>query len=120
MVIEALDEHPAHINGVQKAKTALLLIDIINDLNFDGAAALLIGARGVVGQLQMSLNKIWGVEPKSGLGVWGFVGQRFISYAMVLAVGFLLLVSLVVSALVSGLSQFVGTLIGGPQLLRIY
>src|SRR5215510_14573192 len=48
-----------------------------------GTAALLIGAGGVVGQLQMSLNKIWGVAPKSGLGVWGFIRQRFISYAMV-------------------------------------
>jgi membrane protein len=34
------------------------------------AVTLLIGAGGVVGQLQTSLNKIWGVEPKSGQGIW--------------------------------------------------
>ena len=78
-----------------------------------GAVTLLIGAGGVVGQLQTSLNKIWGVEPKPGQGIWGFIRQRFISYAMVLAVGFLLLVSLVVTALLTVLSQFMGSMIGG-------
>ncbi len=82
-----------------------------------GMVALLVGAGGVLGQLQASLNKIWGVEQKSGLGVWGFIRQRFISYAMVLAVGFLLLVSLITSALVTGLSQFVGTLFGDATII---
>jgi membrane protein len=57
-----------------------------------GIAALLIGAGGVVGQLQTSLNTIWGVVPKPGQSIWTFVRQRFISFAMVLAIGFLLLV----------------------------
>ena len=74
---------------------------------------LLIGAGGVVGQLQTSLNKIWGVEPKSGQGVWVFIRQRFISFAMVLAMGFILLVSLVVTAVLTAFSQFIGGLIGG-------
>ena len=65
-----------------------------------GVIALIFGAGGVVGQLQTSLNTIWGVTPKSGQGVWGFVRQRFISFSMVLAIGFLLIVSLVVSAVV--------------------
>ena len=82
-----------------------------------GAVTLLIGAGGVVGQLQTSLNKIWGVEPKSGQGIWGFIRQRFISYAMVLAVGFLLLISLVVTALLTVLSQFMGSMIGGAAFL---
>jgi membrane protein len=77
------------------------------------AVTLLIGAGGVVGQLQTSLNKIWGVEPKSGQGIWVFIRQRFISFAMVLAVGFILLVSLVVTAVLTAFSQFIGGLIGG-------
>ena len=76
---------------------------------------LLIGAGGVVGQLQTSLNKIWGVEPKSGQGIWVFIRQRFISFAMVLAVGFILLVSLVVTAVLTAFSQFIGGLIGGAD-----
>ena len=78
---------------------------------------LLIGAGGVVGQLQTSLNRIWGVEPKSGLGMWVFIRQRLISFAMVLAVGFLLLVSLVVTALLTAFSQFIGSYIGGAALV---
>jgi membrane protein len=78
-----------------------------------GAVALLFGAGGVVGQLTTALNKIWGVVPKSGQGVWVFIRQRFISFVMVLAVGFLLLVSLVVTALVTAFAQFMGTLSGG-------
>ena len=82
-----------------------------------GVLALILGAGGVVGQLQTSLNTIWGVTAKSGQGVWGFVRQRFISFSMVLAIGFLLIVSLVVSAIVSSFSQFIGTYFGGAEVL---
>jgi membrane protein len=82
-----------------------------------GAVTLLIGAGGVVGQLQYSLNQIWEVEPKSGQGIWVFIRQRFISFAMVLAVGFLLLVSLVITALLTGFSQFLGSLMGGAEFI---
>jgi len=82
-----------------------------------GVVALIFGAGGVVGQLQTSLNTIWGVTPKAGQGVWGFVRQRFISYAMILGIGFLLLVSLAVSALLTGLTQLMGTLFGGTAFL---
>lgn len=53
-----------------------------------GIVTLILGAGVVVGQLQTSLNTIWGVEPKAGQGVWGFLRQRFISLAMVLRIGF--------------------------------
>jgi membrane protein len=68
-----------------------------------GFVVLLFGAGGVVGQLQNSLNTIWGVAPKPGQGL-----ERFISFAMILGIGFLLLVSLVVSAAVTGLAQLIG------------
>jgi len=75
-----------------------------------GGIFLLFGAGGVVGQLQNTLNTIWGVEAQSDNGVHDFIRQRFISFAMVLGVGFLLLVSLAVSAFISGLTRFVGGL----------
>jgi membrane protein len=78
-----------------------------------GIIALMFGAGGVVGQLQTSLNTVWGVAPKPGQGIWSFVRQRFISYAMVLGIGFLLLVSLVISALLASLTQVMGILLGG-------
>jgi membrane protein len=78
-----------------------------------GVALLLFGAGGVVGQLQTSLNLIWGVEPKGGRGIIGFLKDRFVSYAMVLGVGFLLLVSLVISAALNAFDQFIESWIPG-------
>ena len=82
-----------------------------------GIVVLMLGAGGVVGQLQTSLNTIWGVAPQAGQGVWTFVRQRFISFAMVLAIGFLLLVSLVISALLTGFTHLMGNLLGGTALV---
>jgi len=82
-----------------------------------GVVALMLGAGGVVGQLQTSLNTIWGVALKPGQGVWGFIRQRFISFTMVLGIGFLLLVSLVATAAISGLTQFIGTFYGGAKMV---
>ena len=82
-----------------------------------GVVALIFGAGGVVGQLQTSLNMLWGVTPKPGQGVWGFIRQRFLSFAMVLGIGFLLLVSLVVSAFVTGLTTWMGGLLGGAEFI---
>jgi membrane protein len=78
-----------------------------------GLVTLLIGAGGVVGQLQDSLNTIWGVEPKPGRGLWGLVRDRFVSFGMVLGIGFLLLVSLVVSAGLAAAIQFMGGVLPG-------
>ena len=78
-----------------------------------GIVALVFGAGGVVGQLQSSLNRIWGVTAKPGRGIWDFVRERFVSLAMVLGVGFLLLVSLVITTILSHLSLYIGSLIEG-------
>ncbi|HEX2229611.1 MAG TPA: YihY/virulence factor BrkB family protein [Candidatus Binatia bacterium] len=77
-----------------------------------GLVALFFGAGGVFGQLQSSLDTIWGVVPKSGLGIWGFARQRLISFAMILVIGFLLLVSLAVSAVLSGIINYMGAVLG--------
>jgi membrane protein len=77
-----------------------------------GFVALLFGAGGVVGQLQTSLNRIWEVTPKPDQGIWGFIRQRFFSFAMVLSIGFLLLVSLVVTAVLSSFTGMLSSLLG--------
>jgi membrane protein len=71
-----------------------------------GVATLLFGATGVFGQLQDALNTIWEVEPKPGRGIMGIIKDRFISFSMILGVGFLLLVSLVLSAGLAALNEF--------------
>jgi membrane protein len=71
-----------------------------------GVATLLFGASGVFGELQNALNTIWEVAPKPNQGFMATVKQRFFSFAMVLGVGFLLLVSLVISTALGAIGQF--------------
>jgi len=63
-----------------------------------GVLGVLFGAAGVFGELQDSLNIIWKVQKKPGRGLRGTVKDRFLSFGMVAGIGFLLLVSLVLSA----------------------
>lgn len=57
-----------------------------------------LGASGVFGQLQSALNQIFGAAPRPGAGVVGMIRQRLAHFGMIVAIGFLLLVSLVLSA----------------------
>lgn len=68
-----------------------------------GVVALIFGATGVFVQLQNALNIIWDVVPKPGRGIRGFLATRLLSFGVVLVIGFLLLVSLLLSALLSAL-----------------
>ncbi|MFY0578376.1 YihY/virulence factor BrkB family protein [Cystobacter fuscus] len=78
-----------------------------------GLVALIFGATGVFVQLQDSLNHIWNVKPKPRNGVIAFLRSRFLSFAMVLVIGFLLLVSLVVSAVLAALGAWFSNLLPG-------
>lgn len=71
-----------------------------------GVVMLLIGATGVVGELQSALNTIWKVERKKGGGIKRILRTRIVSFAMILGVGFLLMVSLVISAAISTVGAF--------------
>jgi membrane protein len=82
-----------------------------------GIATLVFGATGVFGELQDSLNSIWGVKPKPGRGFIRMLKNRFISFTMVLGVGFLLLVSLVVSAAIAALGNWMSGLLPLPELV---
>ena len=82
-----------------------------------GLVTILFGATGVFVQLQSALNRIWDVEPKPGDGVWGFVRTRLLSFGMVLGIGFLLLVSLVVTAAVAAVGTWATGLLPGAEVL---
>ena len=70
-----------------------------------GVAVLLVAASGVFAQLQDALNTIWDVQPKPGGGVWRLIQKRLLSLAAVLGAGFLLLVSLAVSAATAAMAD---------------
>lgn len=74
---------------------------------------LLVGASGVFAQLQEALNTVWNVRAKPDGGIGEFLRKRLLSFGMVLAIGFLLLVSLIVSAILSGISKLEITLLPG-------
>src|SRR5438046_9923054 len=78
-----------------------------------GILLALFGASGVFGQLQDALNTIWGVKAKPGGGIWGFLRSRFLSFAMVGGVCFLLLVSLTLESLLKGFSHYVQSVLPG-------
>ncbi|MBK8983016.1 MAG: YihY/virulence factor BrkB family protein [Ignavibacteria bacterium] len=71
-----------------------------------GIIFLVLGSVGVFIELQESLNIIWGVELKPGRGIWGFIKNRLISFSMVVATGFLMMVSLLINSLIYLLYNF--------------
>lgn len=81
---------------------------------------LIIGASGLFVQLQDALNTVWNVVPKPAKGqknvIWNLIRQRVLSFGMVLAIGFLLLVSLMVSAMLSGINAMFGDALAGWDL----
>lgn len=84
-----------------------------------GVATLLFGAMGVFAHLQDALNAIWRAAPPVEKGLWRIVRRRLFSLATVLMTGFLLLVSLVLSAMLSWFgAQWVGRLPAPPWVLQ--
>lgn len=84
-----------------------------------GIATLMFGASGVFGQLKDALDTIWNVEPKKSSGVVSFIKDRFLSMAMVFGVGFLLLVSLLLDAVIAAMGDYLGRIVGGESILHI-
>lgn len=82
-----------------------------------GVVTLFIGASGVFGELQSSLNSIWEVKRKPGRGIWGEIKDRFLSFTMVLGVAFLLLVSLVLNSVLSAIGAKFSEVLPGGELL---
>ncbi|HEX8230373.1 MAG TPA: YihY/virulence factor BrkB family protein [Chloroflexia bacterium] len=82
-----------------------------------GTGTLLLGAMGIFNQLKDALNTIWEVEPAPGGGIMAALTKNFLSFGMLLGVGFLLLVSLVINALLSTLGPFLSESLPGGALL---
>ena len=78
---------------------------------------LLVGATGVFGQLQESLNVVWNVQANPSNAAKGFIRKRLLSFAMLLTIGFLLMVSLVLSTVLAALSTYLNNLLPGADVL---
>lgn len=93
----AIREMLSHARQTQEGTAATVL----------GVMTLFAGAAGVFGQLQDAMNTIWEVPPKTAGSIWSMLRSRFLSFTMVLGVGFLLLVSLLLSAMIAAAGSYV-------------
>ncbi|WP_280155481.1 YhjD/YihY/BrkB family envelope integrity protein [Piscinibacter sp. XHJ-5] len=83
-----------------------------------GLLLLLVGATTVFAELQDDLDRVWKAPARAKpSGLWGWVRSRILSFGMILAIGFLLLVSLVVTAAISALGDWWGPMFGGWETL---
>lgn len=99
------------IDNANDKKNTGIIATVIN------IAVLLFGASGVFAQLQDALNTVWEVAPKPEQGLLNVIRQRFLSFAMVLVIAFLLLVSLVLSAAFAALGNLMSGLLPGLDAL---
>lgn len=95
------------------SNTALQLQEMIKNASLSGKSnmaviigvvTLIIGATTVFAQIQDSINSIWGLKPKPKSDLLQFLRNRVLSFSIIVGLGFLLLVSLTISALIDGFS----------------
>jgi membrane protein len=78
-----------------------------------GIALLLVAASGLVVELQDALNTIWAAPPRPGLGVLVTIKDRAVSLALVIGIGFLMMVSLTLSAALAAVVKFFAHMLPG-------
>lgn len=79
-----------------------------------GILLMLIGATSVFGELQNAMDRIWRAPARDkSTGLWGLIRARLLSFGMILSIGFLLMVSLVLSAVLAALGRWWSPVLGG-------
>ena len=78
-----------------------------------GIGTVIIAATAVLGELQSALNLIWRAPATKGLGIWHILRSRLVSLSVILVIGFLLLVSLVISTALAALSDYLDWILPG-------
>jgi membrane protein len=116
-----------HIAGLVGTDAAKAIQDLIANASqpstsiwasLVGFIALLFGASGVVGQLKAALNRVWNVPMKSA-GFLGAIRERLTTFALVLGIGFVLLVSLAINAALVAAGTYFGSALPGDERIWI-
>lgn len=112
---EAVEGEIYHqINGFVRSEAAIQIQSMIRNISHAhhdtigatiGVIVLIIGATGVFTEIQGSINYIWSVKAEPEKGWLKFLLNRLISFSLVVSMGFILLVSLIISALMEILSD---------------
>ncbi|MCC0176160.1 YihY/virulence factor BrkB family protein [Waterburya agarophytonicola K14] len=120
---EEITSRLTELVGEDGVKPILMALNNISQPKIRGLASLIsigvlvLGASGIFAQLQDALNTVWKVKPQPGQGMLLFIRKRLSSFLMVLAIGFLLMLSLILSAVVATLSQYRTDFLPGSQIL---
>lgn len=105
------------LQGLVGSVAAIQIQDIIKNIHLVGNSffasivsiiILLIGATTIFGEIQDSLNKIWGLRIKTKKTWWKLIITRLLSFSIILCIGFIMIVSLILNALVSAFGKFLG------------
>jgi membrane protein len=114
------EELAAQIAGIVGTEAAIIIQDLIGALSQSPeslTAAILstglmfFGASGVFNQLKHGLNLVWGIEPDPDEGILWIIRTRLLAVVMVIGMGFLLLLSLAVSTMVTALNEVLSILL---------
>ncbi len=110
--------------GDQGARAVNAMVDASTKRGGNGLATAIglitffLGATGAFLELQTALNGIWRVKPKPDAGIKDMLLQRLLSFGLVIGVGFVLLVSLLVSAALSALNRYLGAIV--PEIAVVW
>jgi membrane protein len=103
------------LNGLVGSIAAVQIQDTIKNIHLTGnnffastvsLIVLLIGATSIFGEVQDSLNKIWGLRVKAKKIWWKLILTRLLSFSLIISVGFIMVVSLVLNAIISAFGNF--------------
>ncbi|MGI8584088.1 MAG: YihY/virulence factor BrkB family protein [Chitinophagaceae bacterium] len=104
-----------HIKGLVGNDAAVQIQETIKNIHLTGQSifatiisviVLLIGATGIFGEVQDSLNKIWGLRVKTKKTWWKLILDRLLSFSLIISIGFVMMVSLLLNAIVSAFGKF--------------
>lgn len=115
----AIEQELSELVGEESAKAIQAAIASARDIGSGilatiiGLFTLLIGATTVFAELQSALNVIWRAPPRAESTAWQLVRVRLLSLSLIAGIGFLLLVSLVISALLSAFGSYIGRSLPG-------
>lgn len=110
----------SHLNSLVGSKAAIQIQDIIKNIHLEGnnffatvvsIVILLIGATSIFGEIQDSINKIWGLRVKPNKVWWKLILTRLLSFSLILSIGLIMLVSLILNAIISAFGKFIGEFI---------
>ena len=116
------------LNNFVGSKAAVQIQDIIKNIHLSrnsfvatviSIIVLLIGATSIFGEIQDSINKIWGLKIKQRKVWWKLILTRLLSFSLIISIGVIMIVSVLLNAVVAALGKFIGKYIAGYSLYFI-